>query len=138
MPWRRSFSRSIRSIVWSDIDGSNRAWRLAGSDFARTIAISASRSISSGVARPGRPSEIPIEALMNHSRAAHRERRPQVRSDPLGDGARLVGARDLVEQDAELVAAEAGDRVARSQAGDQALADGHQQPVADASGRRSR
>ena len=44
----------------------------------------------------------------------------------------------LVEQDPELVAAEAGDGVARPQARDQALPDGHQQPVADGCGRRSR
>ncbi len=50
------------------IDGSNRAWRPAGSDFARTIAISASRRSSPGVVRPGRPMAMPIDALMNHSR----------------------------------------------------------------------
>jgi len=98
---------------------------------SRTIAISASRSISSGVARPGRPSEIPIEALMNHSRA------------PIGNGARSsdpirsATARassalpHLVEEDAELIAAEACDGVARSKARDQPLAHGDQEPVTD-------
>ena len=67
---------SIRSIVWSDIDGSKTAYRRDGSDLARTIAISASRSISPGVARPGRPTAMPSDALMNHSRP------------PIGKGAR--------------------------------------------------
>ena len=53
---RRSLSSSMRSSVWALIDGSNSARCWAGSPLARTIAISASRRSSSGVARPGRAS----------------------------------------------------------------------------------
>ena len=52
--------------------------------------------------------------------------------------ARLVGIRDRVEDDPELVAADARDGVAGAQAVDESLADGDQQPVADARGRGSR
>ena len=61
---------------------------------------------------------------------ADRERCPKLRPDPLGDRVRLVGIRHLVEDDPELVAAEAGDGVARPQAGDQALPNVHQQSIA--------
>ena len=67
---------SIRSIVWSVIEGSKTAYRRDASDLARTIAISASRSSSPGVARPGRPTAMPSDALMNQSRP------------PIGNGAR--------------------------------------------------
>ena len=63
--------------------------------------------------------------------AAHRERRAQVGADPVGDPAGVVGVDDRVEDDPELVAAEARDGVARSERADQPLADGDQQPVAD-------
>ena len=133
----RSRGRSARASA-SLIDGSNRAWRLVGSPFARTIAISASRRSSSGVTRPGSPRAIPIEALMNHSRP------------PIANGARssaamrsamrsrLVGVRDRVEDDPELVAAEAGDGVARPQAARPAA--GRPRPAAGRRrrGRRSR
>ena len=63
----RSRARSARGSGVL-IDGSNSAWRWVGSPLARTMAISASRSSSSGVARPGCASAIPIDALMNQSR----------------------------------------------------------------------
>ena len=84
------------------------------SAFARTIAISASRSISPGVARPGRPTAMPSDALMNHSRPPIGNGARSSCADPLGDPPRLLDVDDRVEDDPELVAAEAGDRVARA------------------------
>ena len=63
--------------------------------------------------------------------AAQRERRAQLGRDRLGDPPCLALVRDGVEDDPELVAAEAGDRVAGPQARREPLADRDQQPVAD-------
>ena len=52
-------------------------------------------------------------------------------ADALGDPPGVLHVDDRVEDDPELVAAEAGDRVARAERPDQALADGRQEPVAD-------
>ena len=50
--------------------------------------------------------------------------------DPVGDRDRLLFVGEAVDQDAELVAAEAGDDVAGPQVGAQARRDGSQQGVA--------
>ena len=49
--------------------------------------------------------------------ALEHERLAQVREQVLGDGGRVLGLLDAREQDAELVAAEAGDRVGVAQRG---------------------
>ena len=62
--------------------------------------------------------------------AVDHERRPQRVLDALGDPCRLAQAGDLLEQDRELVSAEARDRVRGTQAGAQPLAHGDQHLVA--------
>ena len=113
---RRSFSRSIRSSMAVLMVGSNRSRRRVGSSLARTIAISASRRSSSGVTRPASPTAIADRRADEPVAAALREGRAQFGREALGDpdGLRLVG--DRVEDDPELVAAEAGHRVARAKA----------------------
>ena len=96
----------------SFIDGSKTACAASAWDFARTIAISASRSSSSGVARPGRATAMPSDALMNQSRPLSENGARSSAPMPVGDAPRLVGVRDRVEDDPELVAAEPRDRVA--------------------------
>ena len=70
--------------------------------------------------------------------SVERERRAQLGADPVGDVAGLVGVADRVEDDPELVAAEARDRVARPQAVDQPLADGQRAADRRRCGRGSR
>ena len=74
---------------------------------------------------------IPMRRADEPLAATHRERRAQVGADPVGDPAGVVGVDDRVEDDPELVAAEARDGVARSERADQPLTDGDQQAVAD-------
>ena len=87
-----------------------------GRALARTIAISASRSSSSG-RRPARPPEaIPSDALMNQSRPPSANGARSSAAIRSAIRVRLVGVGDRVEEDPELVATEARDGVARSQA----------------------
>ena len=128
----RSRGRSARASG-ALIDGSNSACRLRrvalGPDH-RDLGL-AQQLVGRRPARLGRCA-IPIDALMNHSRPPERERRAQLARRCRSAIRRgLVGVGDRVEDDPELVAAEPGDRVARAQAADEPLADGHQQPVAD-------
>jgi hypothetical protein len=59
------------------------------------------------------------------------ERDLQRRQDALGDHRRLAGVADVVEQERELVAAQARDRVVGTQCRKQPLGDGLEQLVAD-------
>ena len=124
-PRRRSVSRSSRSSVWRLIDGSKRAYapgRVAPwPGPSRSRPRGAAPRASPGPAGRARSR---CSALMNHSRPPSRERRARApRRSARRSGAPRRALGDLVEQDAELVAAEAGDRVARAQAGGQPLAD---------------
>ena len=66
---------------------------------------------------------MPMLALMNTSVDGHPERVAQRVDEALGRGVRLGVGRQLLEQDAELVAAPPADRVARTHAGRQARRD---------------
>ena len=82
--------------------------------------------------RPARPADgDPSDALMNQSRPPIGNGARSSCADPLGDPAGVVDVDDRVEDDPELVAAEARDRVARPERADEALADRGQEPVAD-------
>ena len=55
----------------------------------------------------------------------------QLGDDPVGDRPCFLGIRDRVEDDPEFVTAHPGDGVARTEAVDEPLSDGDQQPIAD-------
>ena len=121
----------MRSIVWSDIDGSN------SDEAPRRVALGADhRDLRlaehlAGRRPPRSPDGDPERGADEPVAAAHRERRAQVGADPLDDAHRVVGVDDRVEDDPELIAPEARHGVARSQRAHQALPDGAEQPVAD-------
>ena len=101
--------------------------------FARYIAASASRISSSalvvlagGEAGDGDP-DRGVDEVVD---PLHRERLGEGGGDPLGDRDRLAVVGETVDQDPELVAAEAGDDVAGAQVGAQPRRDGAQQGVA--------
>ena len=80
-----------------------------------------SRSRPRGAARRACPAglrhrDARADALMNQSRPSSGNGALQLGEDPLGDPTRLLGVGDRVEDERELVAAEAGDRVARAEA----------------------
>ena len=77
-----------------------------------------------------RATAIPIEALTKCSTPSHRERLGEGGGDPVGDRDRLAFVGEAVDQDPELVAAEAGDDVAGAQVGAQPRRDRAQQGVA--------
>ena len=82
--------------------------------------------------RPARPADGDAQRGADEPLpAAHREGRAQLVADALGDPPGVLDVDDRVEDDPELVAAEAGDRVARAERPDQPLADRRQEPVAD-------
>ena len=66
-----------------------------------------------------------------HLVAAQRDRRAQHRERPLGDGAGLVGRREALAHEHELVTAEAGDSVAGPDDGGEAPGDADQELVAE-------
>ncbi len=96
------------------------------------MAASASRRRSS--ARSSEPcGDGDAEARAQVAAAAvEHERAPQLGREAVGDATDVGEAGDALEQDHELVAAEAGDRVAGAQCRRQALGRGHQQLVAGA------
>ena len=100
---------------------------------ARYIAASASRISSSalvGWPSASRATAIPIEALTKWSTPCIEKGWAKAGGDPLGDRDRLAVVGEPVDQDPELVAAEAGDDVAGAQVGAQPRRDGAQQGVA--------
>ena len=107
------------------------SWRALPLALAWYMARSASRRISSGVPRRAEDSAIPIEAVMKTSRPSKLERLRQLGLDAHGDRLGGLAVGHVLEEEAELVAAEPRHGVARAQRGVQAVAHFHQQLVAD-------
>ena len=113
---RRSVSsRSDDTARWC-MSPANTWWRARPPALARYIAVSASRSMSSGrVVARARQRDADADAG-EHLVPAHLDRRRQLLVDPLGDAGGVRLAVDVVEQHGELVAAQARERVARPHA----------------------
>ena len=115
------------------ISASNSSQRARPRSFARYMAASASRisrSALTGSRSDGRATAIPMLARDEVLDPAHRVGLGEGGGDPVGDRDRLLLVGEPVDQDAELVAAEAGDDVAGAQMGAQARGDRAQQLVA--------
>ena len=97
---------------------------------ARYIAMSASRSSASGLSRVSVEMAMPMLAVDATSAAGARRLALDGRGDAIGQLNRLIGIVDVLAQHDELVAAEPGDRVARSQDALDPVRHLHQQGIA--------
>ena len=113
-------------------DSSKNSSRALPCSLAWYIAASASRSSSSAVVVRAVGDRDPEAGAEEALAAVEHERALELGGDAVGDPAHVGEARDALEQDHELVAAEAGDHVVGAQLGRQALGDGDQQLVAGA------
>ena len=96
---------------------------------AANIAMFASRSSRSGVSSAPSDSATPMLAVRNTSPVSEHDRLGECGSHALGDGDGIASVLCIVAHDRELVAAEARDRVARSQDALDALRDNGEQLV---------
>ena len=101
----------MRAATSACIDGSNSAYEPRPLTLARYIATSASRSRSSAVRSPPEATTTPMLQRIVIWRPGELERRVERGEDALRQGEHLLGQPDVLDEDRELVAAEAGDRV---------------------------
>ena len=113
---------SKRLIAASRIAGTNRSCEPPPRAFAVYIAVSASRSRSAAVS-PSSATAMPTLARSATSTPPTASGGTQGDRDPIGDLVGVRGIGDVLEQERELVAAEAGHRVAGADRRAQPLAD---------------
>ena len=112
---RRSFSTRRRSLAWPRMTASKSSKPPRPFSLARYIAASASPTRSSAVRVRSPATAMPTLAETNCSVVPSSNGRASAAGHALGDADRHLGLGEVVADDAELVAAEARDRVARAQ-----------------------